>query len=156
MLVVTSNNEGSASSPGFASRNCCVPTTTPLENEISLRPIHCVVSFDICEPRCGVAIVMTRRTDVFGSKKNSCVERRAFGDIGFQRQRRRFAHQPPDVVAAVERLQPRDQAPHAVPDQHHLIERHGAMLRIESGANSTKVWRNSAALCQNGCPVGYS
>ena len=74
---------------------------------------------------------------------------------GLDQLERLLADDLPIVVAAVERLQLGDQPAHAVPDEHHLIERRLLVLGIERLRMAARSSRSCAALYQNGWPVGY-
>ena len=106
---------------------------------ISLRPSHLVRLLETSLPRCGVPMVITRRIDGFGSKKNVSAKPSRTSGSAFSSANGLSAERFPELVAAVDRLQLGHQSAHAVADEHHLVERRIAALGIERDSHVGQV-----------------
>ena len=70
MLVVIPSTPPLPNSSGLSRASFCWLCSNVFGREIAFRAAHCVNRFAKGLPRCGVPIVMTRRTEALGPKKN--------------------------------------------------------------------------------------
>ena len=73
------------------------------------------------EPRCGVPIMITRRTNGWGVKKNTSRSRSRSAGLARISSSGRLAARSQMLGAAVADLQFRDESAHAVADEHHVL-----------------------------------